>query len=69
MESLERKEEAGEGMNEFVVKYIILYNNNMITKATLWLKRQTNSCRLFLGDLLGSSLFLSHSFRFLVVIL
>ena len=33
MESLERKEEAGEGMNEFIVKYINLYYNKSITKC------------------------------------
>ncbi len=33
MESLERKEEAGEDMNEFVDKYIKLYFNKSITKC------------------------------------
>ena len=33
MESLERKEEAGEGMNEFVDRYINLYFNKSITKC------------------------------------
>ena len=47
MESLERKEEAGESMNEFIIKYKRVYFNNTITKCA-W-QRYTNS-QLFLLD-------------------
>ena len=47
MESLERKEEAGEGMNEFIVKYINLYFNKSITKCVA---NAIQTSRLFLGD-------------------
>ena len=49
MESLERKEKAGEGMNEFVDRYIYLYFNKSITKCVAN-AIQTSRLRLFLGD-------------------
>jgi hypothetical protein len=48
MESLERKEEAGESMNEFIVKYINLYLNNNDTKIALWHRRYTRVSQLLL---------------------
>ena len=47
MESLERKEEAGEGMNEFVDRYINLYFNKSITKCVA---DAIQTSRLFLGE-------------------
>ena len=47
MESLERKEKAGEGMNEFVDRYIYLYFNKSITKCVADVIQIS---RLFLGE-------------------
>ena len=46
MESLERKEEAGESMNEFVDRYINLYLDKIITKCVA---NAIQTSRLFLG--------------------
>ncbi len=46
MESLERKEEAGESMNEFVDRYINLYLDKSITKCVA---NAIQTSRLFLG--------------------
>ena len=50
MESLERKEEAGESMNEFVDRYINLYFNKSITKCVA---DAIQTSRLFLGGKLA----------------
>jgi hypothetical protein len=34
----------------YLARYIFFYFNIRCVNATLWLKRQTNVCPLFLGD-------------------